>query len=62
MSAPSTPANREIVSFRSCVRACEAVRLDNVAGIGAGDISVVPRLPFSLLASSALPFSLLSIC
>ena len=49
-------SNREIVSFR-VVRACVRAR-GAVCKVGFGEKSEFGHLPFSLLVSLALPFSL----
>ena len=41
--------NREIVSFRSCVRAKLCAR-DSGTGVGLAEIEAVPSFPFSLLS------------
>ena len=55
VSAPSTPANREIVSFRSCVRAKQCDWRMLLAS-GRPEFSAFPPFPFPFSSQHLFPF------
>ena len=58
VSAPSTPANREIVSFRSCVRACVRSSAIGECYWHRGGLTLWPNpaFPFPFSAQHLFPF------